>query len=137
MTARLSSGALASATFAECTSQNNSMEIYGRLGSLSVSFYRFDGLETATTSDIPGNVQSRIRGLRRFAEELPKAIATNRQGGEWLQSYREEWRSFVGSIRTGVPGECGLEDGRRALAVALAAMESADTGKTMTIAKMR
>jgi myo-inositol 2-dehydrogenase/D-chiro-inositol 1-dehydrogenase len=133
VTARLSSGALASATFAECTSQNNSIEIYGRSGSLSVSFYRFDGLETATTSDIPGNIQARIRGLRRFAEELPKAFTTNRQGGEWLQSYIEEWRHFVGSIRTGVPVECGLEDGRRALAVALAAMESAATGRTVTI----
>jgi myo-inositol 2-dehydrogenase/D-chiro-inositol 1-dehydrogenase len=135
VTARLSCGALASATFAECTSQNNSIEIYGRSGSLSVSFYRFDGLETATTSDIPGNIQARIRGLRRFAEELPKAIATNRQGGEWLQSYIEEWRHFVGSIRKEVPVECGLEDGRRALAVALAAMESAATGKAITIAK--
>jgi predicted dehydrogenase len=136
VTARLSSGALASATFAECTSQNNSIEIYGRSGSLIVSFYRFDGLETATTSDIPGNIQARIRGLKRFAEELPKAIATNRQGGEWLQSYREEWRHFVGSIRTGVPVECGLEDGRRALAVALAAMESAATGKAIAIAEI-
>ncbi len=135
VTARLSSGALASATFAECTSQNNSMEIYGREGSLSVSFYRFDGLETATTSDIPGNIPARVRGVRRFAEELPKAIATNRQGGEWSQTYIEEWRHFVGSIRAGLPVECGLEDGRRALAVALAAMESAATVKAMTIEK--
>jgi len=135
VTARLTSGALASGTFAECTSQNNSLEIYGRSGSLSMSFYRFDGLETATTSDIPGNMQARLRGLRRFAKELPKAIATNRHGGEWLQSYIEEWRHFVGAIRTGVPVECGLEDGRRALAVALAAMESEASGKAMTIAR--
>jgi myo-inositol 2-dehydrogenase/D-chiro-inositol 1-dehydrogenase len=135
VTARLSCGALASAAFAECTSQNNSIEIYGRMGSLSVSFYRFDGLETSTTSDIPGNIQARIRGLRRFAEELPKAIATNRQGGEWLQSYIEEWRHFVASVRTGLPVECGLEDGRRALAVALAAVESAATGHAVTIEK--
>ena len=133
--ARLSCGALASAAFAECTSQNNSIQIYGRMGSLSVSFYRFDGLETSTTSDIPGNIQARIRGLRRFAEELPKAIATNRQGGEWNQSYIEEWRHFVASVRTGLPVECGLEDGRRALAVALAAVESAATGHAVTIEK--
>lgn len=135
VTARLSSGALASAIFAERTSQNNSMEIYGRKGSLCASFYRFDGLETANTSDIPGNIPARIRGVRRFAEELPKAIATNRQGGEWFQTYIEEWRHFIGSIRAGLPVECGLEDGRRALAVALAAMESAATGKAATIEK--
>ena len=135
ITARLSCGALASATFAECTSQNNSIEIYGRTGSMSVSFYRFDGLETSTTSDIPGNIPARIRGLRQFVQELPRAIRTFRQGGEWHQSYVEEWRHFVASVRTGQPVECGIEDGRRALAIALAAMESAAIGKTITIPK--
>lgn len=135
ITARLSCGALASATFAERTSQNNSIEIYGRTGSMSVSFYRFDGLETSTTSDIPGNIPARIRGVGQFMQELPRAIRTFRQGGEWRQSYVEEWRHFVASVRTGRPVECGLEDGRHALVIALAAMESAATGKTVTIPK--
>jgi predicted dehydrogenase len=34
-----------------------------------------------------------------------------------------------------MPVECGLEDGRHALAIALAATESAATGKAITIAK--
>ncbi len=135
VTARLSGGALASATFAECTSQNNSLEIYGRMGSLIVSFYRFDGLEMSTTSDIPGNIPSRIKSLMQFAKELPRAIPTLQRGGEWHQTYVEEWRHFVASVRTGLPVECGLEDGRRALAVALAAMESAATGQAVTIEK--
>lgn len=135
VTARLSSGALASGTFAECTSQNNILEIYGRMGSLNVSFYRFDGLERSNTSDVPGNILSRIQGLIQFTKELPRAIPTLRRGGEWHQSYVEEWRHFVTSIRTGLPVECGLEDGRRALSVALAAMESAASGRTVTIKK--
>jgi myo-inositol 2-dehydrogenase / D-chiro-inositol 1-dehydrogenase len=136
VSARLSCGALASATFAECTSQNNSLEIYGREGSLSVSFYRFDGLERTAISDIPGNIPARIRGLKQFIKEFPQAVQTLRQGGEWLQSYVEEWRHFVKSIRTGMPVECGLEDGRRALTVALAAIQSADTGKAIMISKI-
>ncbi len=135
VTARLGCGALASATFAECATQTNCMEIYGRRGSLGVDFYRFDGLETSTTFENSGNIQPRIRGLRRFVKELPQAIATNRQGGEWRQSYIEEWRHFVSSVRTGRPVECGLEDGRRALAVALAAVESVATGKAVTVGK--
>ena len=102
---------------------------------MKVSFYRFDGLETSTTSDIPGNIPARIRGLMQFVKELPQAIQTLQHGGEWHQSYVEEWRHFVTSVRSGLPAECGLEDGRRALAVALAAMESAATGKAITIAK--
>lgn len=133
VTARLSCGALVSAAFAECTSQNNQIEIYGRAGSMRVSFYRFDGLEFSTTSDIPGNMPARIKGLMQFAKQLPQAISTLRQGGDWYQSYVEEWRHFVTSIRTGRRTECGLEDGRRALAIALAAMESAATGKTISM----
>lgn len=135
VTARLSSGALVSATFAECTSQNNVIEIYGRAGSMNISFYRFDGLETATTSEIPGNLPGRVRNLMQFGKELPKAIATMRRGGEWSQSYVEEWRHFVTAARTGRAAECGLEDGWRALAVALAAMESAAMRATVAIAK--
>lgn len=135
VTARLGSGALASATFAECSGQENALEIIGRAGSLKVSFYRFDGLEMATPSDIPGSFSSRIKGLIHFAKELPRAIPKLRQGGEWRQSYVEEWRHFVSSVRTGEPVACGLEDGRRALTIALAAMESAATGKTITVTK--
>lgn len=135
VTARFGSGALASGTFAECTSQNNSMEIYGRAGSLNVSFYRFDGLETTTTSEIPGNISARVKGLIQLVKELPRAIPILKQGGEWHQTYVEEWRHFIASIRRGLPVECGLEDGRRALAVALAAMKSATTGKAIMMAK--
>jgi len=133
VTARLSGGVLASATFAECTSQNNAMEIYGRTGSMSLSFYRCDGLETSTTSDIPGNVRARLRGVGHFLRELPRAISTLQRGGEWRQPYVEEWRHFVMSVRTGKPVECGLQDGRHALAIALAAMESAATGKVVRL----
>ncbi len=135
VTARLGCGALASATFSECATQTNSMEIYGRDGSLGIDFYRFDGLQTSTTSENSGNIQARIRSLREFVKEFPEAIATNREGGEWRRSYIEEWRHFVGSVRAGGRIECGLKDGRRALAVALAALESAATGKAVTVAK--
>jgi predicted dehydrogenase len=111
------------------------MEIYGREGSLSLSFYRFDGIETSVTSDIPGNIQARIRSVGQFVKELPRAISTMREGGEWHQTYVEEWRHFVALIRTGLPVECGLEDGRRALVVALAALESVATGHAVTIEK--
>lgn len=133
VTARLRCGALASATLAECTAANNRIQIYGRLGSLSVSFYRFDGLDISATSDTPGSIRSRLTGLNKFATELPKAIASLRRGGEWFQSYIEEWRHFADRIQTGLPVECGLEDGRRALACALAAMESAASGNSVSV----
>jgi myo-inositol 2-dehydrogenase/D-chiro-inositol 1-dehydrogenase len=134
--ARMSNGVLATAACAERTSQNNSMEICGRAGSLALSFYRFDGLEWASAASIPGDVRSRVDAAKRLVQELPQAISGLRHGGEWALSYREEWRHFLASLRNGSPPGCTLEDGRHALAVALAAMESVSTGRSVTIVRV-
>jgi predicted dehydrogenase len=131
--ARMSNGVLATVACAEWTNQNNHIEICGRAGSLALSFYRFDGLEYASATDIPGNIRSRVDAAKRLVQELPQAILRLRHGGEWLLSYREEWRHFLASIRQSSPAGCSLEDGRRALAVALAAMESASTGRSVKV----
>jgi myo-inositol 2-dehydrogenase/D-chiro-inositol 1-dehydrogenase len=133
VSARMSCGAVVSAIFAECTSQNNVVEIYGRAGSMSVSFYRCDGLETSSLSDIPGGIKPRLRGLASFLQALPRAFSNLHHGGEWHQSYVEEWKHFVEAIRTGGTVECRLQDGRQALAIALAAIESAATGMTIRV----
>jgi predicted dehydrogenase len=131
--ARMSNGALATVACAERTNQNNTIEICGRAGSLTLSFYRFDGLEYASETDIPGNIRSRVDAAKRLVQELPQAILRLRHGGEWLQSYREQWRHFLSTMRESRPADCGLEDGRRALAVAMAAMESASTGRSVKV----
>jgi myo-inositol 2-dehydrogenase/D-chiro-inositol 1-dehydrogenase len=131
--ARMSNGALATVACAERTNQNNNMEICGRAGSLTLSFYRFDGLEYASETDIPGNIRSRVDAAKRLVQELPQAILRLRNGGEWLQSYRDEWRHFLASLRQSSPAGCSLQDGRRALAVAMAAMESASTGRSVKV----
>ncbi len=131
--ARMSNGALATIACAERTNQNNTIEICGRAGSLTLSFYRFDGLEYASETDIPGSMRSRMDAAKRLVRELPQAILRLRHGGEWLLSYREEWRHFLASLRQGSPAGCSLNDGRRALAVAMAAMESASTGRSVKV----
>ncbi|BCA55527.1 inositol 2-dehydrogenase [Nitrospira sp. KM1] len=131
--ARMSNGVLATVACAERTSQNNSVEICGRTGSLALSFYRFDGLECATTTSIPGDVRSRVDAAKRLIQELPQALLGFRHGGEWLLSYRDEWRHFLASLQNGAQPGCTLEDGRQALAVALAAINSASTGKSVRV----
>lgn len=133
VTARLRCGALASGSFAERTSQQNRLEVFGRSGSLRVSFYQFDGLELQTVTEIPGNIPSRIGAIGRTLREFPRGLSTLRRGGEWQQSYVEQWRHFVESIQRGARVECGLEEGRRALAIALAAIESAATGRAIKL----
>lgn len=132
--ARLAGGVLASGTFAERTTQQNRVAVLGRAGAIEASLYRFDGLVQRPLADLPGTIPSRIAALRRSLRELPRGLATLRRGGEWRLSYVEQWRHLVGAIRDGGRVECGIEEGRSALAVALAAVESAATGRAVALA---
>ncbi len=135
VTARLRGGALASGAFAERSNQNNRIELFGRSGSISVAFYQFDGLKISDTSKVPGSVQERSKNMKNFIKEIPRALVGSKRGGEWQRSYIEQFKHFVQAIRTDKPIECGLQDGKRALAIALAAMQSTDTGSKVSIAQ--
>src|SRR5262249_57010069 len=96
----------------------------------------FDGLECVLSASPPGGVRSRIRRLVRSLGEVPGGVLRMRQGGEFMASYRAEWRHFLEAVRGDASVECTLEDGRRALQVVLAAMESASSGQPVRVARL-
>ena len=56
-------------------------------------------------------------------------VSTSRSDTELLQdSYRAEFAAFIEAVRTGVVTGATGRDARRALAIAMAAIESYDTG---------
>jgi len=135
VTARMTNGALCTATCSERSGENNEVEIYGRGGLLRVSCYRFDGLAYSPQGSIPGNGRARLKGFAHTLKELPGSLAQLRYGGDVLGSYREEWRHFLGAIRDDGPLACTVEDGRRALEVVFAAMASASSGQAVMVAQ--
>jgi len=135
ITARLRNGVIISALFGERTSDNNEMEIYGQNGRLRLSLFRFDGLEFYSTSTIEGGIASRLNKFTKTLKELPTGIAILRQGGDYKVSYRQEWRHFINAIRHDLPVNCSLEDGRAAVQIALAAIESDALGKPVKLGK--
>ena len=135
VTARMANGVIAASTFSERASDRNEVEIYGQGGCLRVSCYRFDGLEFFSTSSAPGDIRTRLRRIAHALIELPQAARNLRQGGDFVASYRAEWRHFLDSIRQDTPVECTLEDGRAALAVTLAALESVSLGRSVRVSK--
>jgi myo-inositol 2-dehydrogenase/D-chiro-inositol 1-dehydrogenase len=126
--ARLSGGVLGSALLSQHSAPSNEVEVYGPLGLLRVSGYRFDGLEVLPSSLQPG-VRTRLQGFTGTLKRLPIGLREMRRGGTHLDSYRAEWAHFIDAVRRGTPTDCSLEDGRAALAVALAAEESCRTGR--------
>jgi predicted dehydrogenase len=126
--ARLSNGALAVGLFSERTSHEIEVEICGDQGRLRIGCQRFDGMEYFPAGSAPGQTALRLRNICRFFRELPAGLPGMRAGGDYLGSYRAVWRHFCRIVRTGDAPECTLEDGRRALEIALAAATSSDTG---------
>jgi predicted dehydrogenase len=64
---------------------------------------------------------------------VPQAIVRLLHGGDVIDSYRVQWQSFADAIRNTTPIKPGLEDGRTALQIALAAAQSARSGRSVRV----
>lgn len=135
VSARLSSGALVSAVFCDGTSSVSGITLFGSDGSVDVSFLRFDGLIRQHATAAPGHPKARAAGVLRAFRELRPGLRARRSGGEFLASYRSEWEHFLHAVRTESLPDCTLDDGVEALRIALAAAESAETGRPVAIDK--
>lgn len=125
LSGRMASGVLASAVLSERTNHDVEIEICGKAGRLRVACIRFEGLEYYSTNTMPSAPGARLGRLAHFLRELPRALPRIHRAGDYRISYRDQWRHFHECIRTGAPVESTLADGRQALAVMLAAAESA------------
>ncbi|MDT5157176.1 MAG: hypothetical protein QOH51_1533 [Acidobacteriota bacterium] len=130
---RMSCGAQVVSAFSEGTGENHAVEVYGARGWLRLSCYRADGLERFGTAQYGGAPGARLHELARGLVALPRMLRQARRGGDYVASFTEEWRHFVGAITRDSPTECTLDDGRRALEIALAAWESSDTKRAVNI----
>lgn len=133
-TARLSGGVLASGTFTFSTSPNSELEIYGESGRLYLSCYRFDGMEFFPNSVYPGDLFDRLRKVARTIKDIPEVIPVLRRGGDFSATFYRIWEHFLACVRQDAAPGCTLEDGRHALQVALAAVESATSQKPVALA---
>jgi myo-inositol 2-dehydrogenase / D-chiro-inositol 1-dehydrogenase len=137
LTARLANGALAISAFSQCAAETHDIEIWGQQGRLLASPYRFDGLVLNPASVFPGALTARARGLLTTLKALPAMLSDRRHGGAFLASYRAEWEHFATCARHGRPADSTFEDGRRALELVQAAIESARTGRPVDVTRSR
>jgi predicted dehydrogenase len=129
----MSNGVLVSAVFSERANHDLELEICGKAGRVRVSLIRFEGLEYYPTEVMPSSLPARLGRMRHFMRELPRALPRMHRAGDYRVSYRDHWRQFVRTIRTGEPIEATLQDGRQALAAVLAAARSSVVGRPVTV----
>jgi len=134
LSARLTNGVLISAMLSEVSGCDLELEIYGREGRLRLGCLRYDGIEAFQGEEVPGGLRSSLLRIARSLAELPQGAARGRRGGDYMLSYREEWVHFVDLISGRVTNRCTLENGRHAVRVALAAVESVRSGRPVRLA---
>lgn len=133
ISARMTNGAVATAVLARGTAENHEFELYGQRGRLVVSRFLADGLSCYPSGRYPGSVVVRIRNILRTARSLPGILSSLARGGEHMECYREQWRHFFDAVRNDTPVLATLEDGRRALQAALAALQAATSGSSVSL----
>ena len=131
VSARMADGTLVSSIFAHGTTENHRIEVYGEKGHLQISPYRFDGLEHCLRQH--NGTTGFFRRVTAKATALPAAISAFRYGGEIFASYDAQWRHFFECVRRDAPVSCTLDDGRRAVELALAVNKSSLKGQPISL----
>ncbi len=129
----MTNGVLVSAVFSERANHDLELEICGKRGRVRISCIRFEGFEYYASEIMPSSLSARLGRLGHLLRELPRALPRMHRAGDYRLSYRDQWRQFVRTIRTGEPIEATLEDGRQALAAVLAAAHSSVVGRPVLV----
>jgi len=135
--AQLAGGALASAVLSFSSAPSSDIDIYGELGRLSLSMYRFDGLRFLPHSTYDGSPGWRVRQAAHSLGSVARMIATAGRGGEFDRTYAAMWRHFAECALGRATPACTLADGRAAVDIALAAVESAACGRPVAVRPAR
>lgn len=126
--AAMENGVIVSTVACDGAGLNHDLRVHGRDGTLTVRLDRFDGIEVVAAGALPGDPSLRVRRGLRLLRAVPAMARSHRAGGDIVTADEQQWRRFAAAVRQRSAFEPGLGDGRAALAIALAAIESADRG---------
>jgi predicted dehydrogenase len=129
--ARSASGIPCTAAFSQRSADSNAWEIVGRDATLAFSCYGADSLRVEDARATAGGVRRRVQGAARAVRGVPELVRAARSGGDYLEAYRRHWATFLAAVRGEREVSCTLEDGRQALRLVLAALESSRSGATV------
>ena len=133
ISARLSGGALVSTGFVDSPTTINQLTVQGPAGRLELSPLEYDGLRFTPSTAFPGDLGARARRVREALAQLPRGLRTLRQGASSRSPTSASGSGFWRRSRDGAPVLCPLDEGQRALQVALAAVASDARGRTVEV----
>jgi len=135
VSAVMANGVLVTSSFLHGVSDTNELEICGAKASLRLSCYRSDSLRVYENRAPRGAAQHWAGDAIWALRNTPQTFARLLDGGDVIASYRAQWQHFAHAIHGGTTVKPGLVEGRSALQVALAAVQSAHTGRPIRVAQ--
>lgn len=133
LSAQLDNGVMVQSFFSEHTSSGQEIEGVGTEGLLRISPYRFDGFFFEPARNDGGLQRAVLDRTRHLMAALPRGLQLLPHGGDFAQSYSSEWRHFRDCIVTDQQPEPTAADGYKAQQAVLAALESLETGRPVTL----
>lgn len=133
VSAVMANGVLVTSSFLHGVSDTNELEICGAKASLRLSCYRSDSLRVDENCAPRGAARHWAGDAVRALRNTPQTFARLLDGGDVIASYRAQWQYFVHCIHSGATAKPGFVDGRSALQIALAAVQSAHTGRPIRV----
>lgn len=131
--AKTKNGIFLNCSLSDTLPTRGEIEIFGTDCGLRFSIHRFDGYELTPLFTNAGNIPNRVNNIMTFLKKLPYGLLNLTKGGDYRASFIYQWEHFIDCIQQDKPVECNLEDGRRALKVALAALISSSSKKTVKL----
>jgi myo-inositol 2-dehydrogenase/D-chiro-inositol 1-dehydrogenase len=123
--ARTNGGVLISSSFSQVTAPFNEFRIVGDRGALSFSLYHADSFALANSSQPSFGLRERLSRLSRL-HEFPELLRVLRSGGDYLLSYREQWKRFAAAVGRESAPASSFADCLSALKVVHGALASRD-----------
>jgi hypothetical protein len=111
----LTNGTLVSGVFSQRSSAVNEIEMYGRSHRLRFSLYEGNSLQMTPASSTPVDWKARVQRMGVAIASAPGSLARARRGGDFLESYRNQWIALRASVCDGAAPLSSWEDGRRCL----------------------
>lgn len=130
---RVPGGPVLATTLAAGTSDAHEIELVGERGRLVLTPFRADGPRRHPAGRTAGGAGVRLRAAARDVVTLPRQLRAARAGGDFALSFRAQWRAVAEAVRGSASPHATIEDGRRAVALAVAAERALATGAAVEV----
>jgi predicted dehydrogenase len=97
----------------------HTVSITGAKAVIEFSCHRANSWRTLRAGQDVG-IRAQISESKEYLRQVPALARAFRTGGDWLDSYRVQWESFVSAVLEGAPVPCSFADAASAVNICAA-----------------